>query len=382
MKNNSKTKINGGENSAPPNIGDHIEVRLEDFHKNYVLLRTDDNGYKYYVKKGEPNPKYAFLLEYDFYRNNNPITINIPLDDKSKKISRVKRGEQKIADIKNNNNLSSMKTALNLFMNHCQQTINENGKLINICNKGVEDLINGVRPVQQVQQGQVQVQGYQEQGYQPAQVQGYKPVQVQGYQGQGYPVQGYPVQGYPVQGNQGQGYPVQGYPVQGYQPVQVQGNPVQGYPVQGYPVKGFQPVQRYQGQGFQPVQGYPVQGYQGQGFQGQWNKGQFGPPAPKLLPKTNLSRANSDSSEVSSEFSVGGKKTPPRNSNEKRKMHEQIIKSKLLFRDLLNDPDSKYVKYMNTLYIKINDTLLSVNKLYEFINSEDVRVKNKVKSKK
>jgi hypothetical protein len=57
-------------------------------------------------------------------------------------------------------------------------------------------------------------------------------------------------------------------------------------------------------------------------------------------------------------------------------------KSKLLFRDLLNDPNSKYVKYMNTLYLKINNQLLSVNKLYEFINSKDVRVKKEVKSKK
>jgi len=57
-------------------------------------------------------------------------------------------------------------------------------------------------------------------------------------------------------------------------------------------------------------------------------------------------------------------------------------KSKLLFRDLLNDPNSKYVKYMNTLYLKINNQLLSVNKLYEFINSKDVRVKKEVKAKK
>ena len=57
-------------------------------------------------------------------------------------------------------------------------------------------------------------------------------------------------------------------------------------------------------------------------------------------------------------------------------------KSKLLFKNLLNDPNSKYVKYMNTLYLKINNQLLSVNKLYEFINSKDVRVKKEVKSKK
>ena len=64
-----------------------------------------------------------------------------------------------------------------------------------------------------------------------------------------------------------------------------------------------------------------------------------------------------------------------------------INKSKLLFIDLLNDPNSKYVIYMNTLYLRINNDLLSVNKLYQFINSKDVvkskdvKVKKEVKSK-
>jgi len=432
MKNNSKTKINGGENSAPLNIGEHIEVLLEDFHNNYQLLRTDENGYKYYVKKGDPNPKYEFLLEYDFYDDNNPIIINIPTDD-MKKISRVKRGQNKIAEIKQNNKLSSMKTALDLFMNHCQQTINENGKLINLCDKGVEDLINGVGPVQQVQvQGQGQVQGYQpvQQGHvyqgignhgQMHQV----PVQVQQGPGQrvhfgqaqgqlpqvqlpqGQLPQGQWLQGQWPRGQLHQGQLPQGQWLQGQLPqVQLpqgqlrQGQLHQGQLPQGQWLQGQLPQGQWlqgqlpQGQWLQGQlpQGQWLQGQlpQGQLPQGQWLQGQLpqgqwpqvqwpnGPPAPKLLRGRDLelSRASSIRS-----VSVGGKKTPPRNLSEKRKMHKQINKSKLLFRDLLNDPNSKYVKYMNTLYLKINDTLLSVNKLHEFINSKNVRVKKEVKSK-
>jgi hypothetical protein len=56
-------------------------------------------------------------------------------------------------------------------------------------------------------------------------------------------------------------------------------------------------------------------------------------------------------------------------------------KSKLLFKDLLNNPNSKYIKYMNNLYLNINNQLLSVDKLYEFINSKDVPIRKKINKK-
>jgi hypothetical protein len=453
-----KQKINGGDpepvlvNDPDPKpepepdikVGDHIEVTLYNFQRDYELTK-EENGKKYYKKRGDKNSKYLYLLEYDFYDDNKPILVDLPGDDPNKE-QRLDLGTDKVKKIKENLDLS-MKSALRVFMEHCSRTIkDENGKIVNVCDKSIEPLIDGtanlgtsqnpsqhrvtfgtdqiyilpspsnetypqdVRYVQQPQQQGPQVQYGQPQQYvqQPRQ-QGPQVQYVQQQQQQGPQVQY--VQQLQQQGQYGQQedtgvgffgiqqsifdnkYNTRQQPrvqspqpqyaaTQEYilQPRIVQSQPVVDISLYTAPMplqpedmtRNTAPLQMQptiympqytssiqQLQSPHPVPGNPSPATLTQPYDQQIHPlRSFYPVHMDLPPPTNYDDNN---------IMVGGGKIKN--------------KSKLLFRDLLNDPNSKYIKYMNTLYLKINNQLLSVNKLYEFINSKDVRVKE-VKSKK
>ena len=149
-----KQKINGGdpgpdldlvpdpkpEPEPDIKVGDHIEVTLYNFQRDYELTK-EENGKKYYKKRGDKNSKYLYLLEYDFYDDNKPILVDLPGDDPNKE-QRLDLGTDKVRKIKENLDIS-MKSALRVFMEHCNHTIIENGKKVNVCDKSVERLIYG-----------------------------------------------------------------------------------------------------------------------------------------------------------------------------------------------------------------------------------------------
>jgi hypothetical protein len=483
-----KQKIDGGgepdiSGNAPLEIGDHIEVTIENFERDYELVKEKD-GNKYYKKRDDKNSDYLFLLEYDFYHDKNPIFVNLPENDKGKD-DRLIAGEEIVHKIQKNLGISSMKKALDLFMQHCSRTITDNnGKIVNVCDKSIESLIDGkanlgtsqnrvtfgpdeiriIPPGNEYDSYTQQPQYIPQQEYQPQYVsqQGYP----QGQQPQYVP----PVQGQqPQYIQQVQGQPQQYVQQQEYQPQYV---PQQGYP-QGQQPQYIQQVQEQPQQYIQPV--YDQQQLVNNSLYDSTNSTILSPPVNAITSQQEIYQPGFDENGRLVSFPPIVRHTPrssqqlipkvlntkpvtqplavdmslyqapmlPVDENLYRTLHQssappmlpsqllphQIIpdrpapatlqdpylyenngvvlnglsappmlqtprytdvvymggkiknKSKLLFKDLLNDPDSKYVKYMNTLYLKINNQLLSVDKLYEFINSKDIRVKKEVKSK-
>jgi len=465
-----KQKINGGdpgpdldlvpdpkpEPEPDIKVGDHIEVTLYNFQRDYELTK-EENGKKYYKKRGDKNSKYLYLLEYDFYDDNNPILVDLPGDDPNKE-QRLDLGTDKVRKIKENLKLS-MKSALRVFMEHCNHTIIENGKKVNVCDKSVERLIYGdanlgtsqnpsqhrvtfgtdqiyILPseetypqyVQSVQQGPVQ---YRQQG--PVQ---YVPQPQQQTRQQGPQVQYGPHVQYGLPRQHGQYLPQQQYGQEdigggffgmpqsildnNYNTLQhpiVQPPQTQQYATQEYilqqPIVQSQPgVDMSLYTAPMPLQSEDMTQPQQQGqnvplqlrqYGQQEDIGFFGMPQSisdniyytQQQPIVQLQQPRPPGGGIPNTIlpNLGNAQLPvPGNPSTLTQPLTDITymggggkiknKSKLLFRDLLNDPNSKYVKYMNTLYLKINNQLLSVNKLYEFINSKDVRVKKEVKSKK
>jgi hypothetical protein len=450
-----KQKIDGGDpdisGNAPLEIGDHIEVTIENFERDYEFVNEKD-GNKYYKKRDDKNSDYLYLLEYDFYHDKKPIFVNLPENDQGK-YDRLIAGEEIVHKIQKNLGISSMKKALDLFMQHCSRTITDNnGKIVNVCDKSIESLIDGKANLGTSQNhvtfGPDEIRiippgdKYDSHTQQPQyvqQVQGQQPqyVQQQEYQPQYVQRQGYP-QGQQPQYVQQQEYqpqyvPQQGYP-QGQQPQYVQ---QQGQQPQYVQQQGQQPVYDHQQLLVnnslydstnstllaQPVNAITSQQENYQPLAVDLSLYQAPMPsvqeiyqplavdlsmyqAPMPPVDENLYSTLHQSSAPpmlqnpllqnpylyeNNGVVLNGSSAPPMLQTPRYtdvvymggKMGGKIKnKSKLLFKNLLNDPNSKYVKYMNTLYLKINNQLLSVNKLYEFINSKDVRVKKEVKSKK
>jgi hypothetical protein len=444
-----KQKIDGGgepgiSDDVPLNIGDHIEVTIDNFERDYELFK-EENGKKYYKKRGDKNSKYLYLLEYDFYDDNNPIFVDLPVDDPLKE-QRLELGNDKVRKIKQNLGLSSMKTALRVFMEHCSRTItDENGKVVNVCDKSIEPLIDGTanlgtsqhhvtfgpdeihiipgneytytQDVQYVQQQGPQVQygqqpqvqyGLPQQYVQQPQVQYGLPQQYGQYVPQPQVQYGLPQQygqyvrqqqngQYVRQQQNGQYVPQQQYgkPSQYEEEIHIQPPPQPEQEQYAPPPPLFNGVPSTtppnslpssMGPLFSPLSTPPNSLPSSLGSF-------FGPsPPPSFNGVPSTTPPNSLPSSMDPLFGPISPSSPPHPSS----LIPHVVfppppqtgggkiknKSKLLFRDLLNDPNSKYVKYMNTLYLKINNQLLSVNKLYEFINSKDVRVKKEVKAKK
>ena len=390
-------------------VGDHIEVTLHNFQRDYELTK-EENGKKYYKKRGDKNSKYLYLLEYDFYDDNKPILVDLPGDDPNKE-QRLDLGTDKVKKIKENLDLS-MKSALRVFMEHCNHTIIENGKKVNVCDKSVERLIYGdanlgtsqnpsqhrvtfgpdqiytlpspsnetypqdVRYVQQPQQQGPQVQYVQQPLQQPLQ-QGQQAQYVQQgpYQGQYVPQEDIGVGFFGLQ----QSILDNNYNTR-QQPIVQSPQPHQPATYMAQPLQPLQSINMTQPPIAADLSLYTApmpQPHQPETYMAQ-----------PLQPLQPLQSINMTQPPIAADLSLYTSPMPQLQTPQYRNVTYMggggkiKNKSKLLFRDLLNDPNSKYVKYMNTLYLKINNQLLSVNKLYEFINSKDVRVKKEVKSKK
>jgi hypothetical protein len=424
-------------------VGDHIEVTLYNFQRDYELTKQE-NGKKYYKKRGDKNSKYLYLLEYDFYDDNNPILVDLPGDDPNKE-QRLDLGTDKVKKIKENLDLNSMKSALRVFMEHCNHTIIENGKKVNVCNNSVERLIYGdanlgtsqnpsqhhvtfgddqiytipreetnsqdVKYVQQPQQQGPQVQYVQQPLQQPLQ-QGQQAQYVQQgpYQGQYVPQEDIGVGFFGLQQSiLDNNYNTRQQPIvqspQPHQPATYMAQPLQ--PLQSinmtqppiaadlslYTAPMPQPHQpeTYMAQPLQPLQSINMTQPPIAADLSLYTAPMPQPHQPETYmaqPLQPLQSINMTQPPIAADLSLYTSPMPQLQTPQYRNVTYMggggkiKNKSKLLFRDLLNDPNSKYVKYMNTLYLKINNQLLSVNKLYEFINSKDVRVKKEVKSKK